>query len=163
MPRKTENRRRLLRALHVLGLADERLLAPLLVREEYGRFAVHQALKRLRKAQLVRTIPKRIPLTRTMNIVAPNVYLLSPKGAAELGLPAKQQTHLQNRYEALRSSKQSYRLMHDLDISVVHAALLRGHEAGVLRLTEWMQGEDTEIAVPSLPTWMRHRPPGSLV
>ena len=121
------------------------MLAGLLLRPGYSLRALQESLRRYRNAGLLRSLPKRIPLARNLHIMQPNVYSLSAKGAAELGLPESEQKALEKRYENLRQSRQSYRLMHDLDISVVHAALLKGQEHGLFRLTQWIQGEETEL------------------
>ncbi len=138
MPKVTPNRGRLLRLLHTLRLADENILAPLLVEPGFSRKALNQALWRHRKAGFLHRFPKRLPLAHSYSIVAPNVYILSAAGARDIGLAEKQVKEVEQLYDAIRYSD-SHRLVERLDKSTIHAALLRGQEAGLFTLTRFKE------------------------
>ncbi len=127
-----------MRLLHTLRLADENILAPLLVEPGFSRKALNQALWRHRKAGFLHRFPKRLPLAHSYSIVAPNVYILSAAGARDIGLAEKQVKEVEQLYDAIRYSD-SHRLVERLDKSTIHAALLRGQEAGLFTLTRFKE------------------------
>jgi hypothetical protein len=145
MPKHTDNRLRILRALHVLRLGDLETLVALLKqgtvgRNSIGHHGIEKHLYRLVRAGVLRRLflpddsrnPYRAPAKRA-------VFLLGTPAYPELGIKADEARALDRRYDAFVAH--GSRLQHELMIAIIHASLLKAQRDGRGKLQEWVQGE----------------------
>lgn len=148
MPRPPHNRDAFLRMVHELRLADLEMLTAVLQQDGFGAYGVERASESLFEQGFIRRLwLHRDPKTRHDRGSRRKVFMLSPTGAARIGLSVEDTKNTETRWKTLSNPRTEYRLQHELLISRFKASLIAAqkHHPAMLRIGLWHQGEGTQM------------------
>ena len=152
MPKPLHNRDAFLRLIHELRLADLEMLTAVLRQDGFGAYGIERASESLFGQGLIRRLwLHRDPKSRHDRGSRRKVFMLSPAGAARIGLSVDDAKNTETRWKTLSNPRTEYRLQHELMLARFHASLLlaQKHHPAMLRLGLWHQGEGTQMSADS--------------